>query len=330
MEMTTIRELNEAVEREALFLQDLLAEVNKVIVGQEKLIERLLIGLLADGHILLEGVPGLAKTLAVNTLAQSVQASFQRIQFTPDLLPADLIGTEIYNPRTNEFTPHLGPVFANFILADEINRAPAKVQSALLESMQERQVTISDQTYRLPEPFLVLATQNPIEQEGTYPLPEAQVDRFMLKVIVDYPSRAEERVIMDRMTGATLPQARPVITPDDLLRARTMVQQIYVDEKIKEYVLDLVFATRYPTRSGLSDLENLISYGASPRATIYLIMAARAHAFLKGRGFVTPEDIKQIAPDILRHRIVISYEAEAEEITSADIIQRILDRVEVP
>lgn len=330
MEMTTIRELNEAVEREALFLQDLLSEVNKVIVGQERLIERLLIGLLANGHILLEGVPGLAKTLAVHTLSHSVQASFQRIQFTPDLLPADLIGTEIYNPRTNEFTPHLGPIFANFILADEINRAPAKVQSALLESMQERQVTISNQTYALPEPFLVLATQNPIEQEGTYPLPEAQVDRFMLKVIVDYPTRDEERLIMDRMTGAILPEARPVIRPEDLLHARSVVQQIYVDEKIKEYVLDLIFATRYPAHHGLSDLVNLISYGASPRATIYLIMAARAHAFLKGRGFVTPEDIKQIAPDILRHRVVISYEAEAEEINSADIVQRILDRIEVP
>ncbi len=330
MEMTTIRDLNEAVEREALFLQGLLAEVNKVIVGQEKLIERLLIGLLADGHILLEGVPGLAKTLAVNTLAQAVQAGFQRIQFTPDLLPADLIGTEIYNPRTNEFTPHLGPMFTNFILADEINRAPAKVQSALLEAMQERQVTISNETYALEDPFLVLATQNPIEQEGTYPLPEAQVDRFMLKVIVGYPTRAEERVIMDRMTGATLPQVRPVVTPADLLHARTVVQQIYIDEKIKEYVLDLVFATRYPTRSGLTELDPLISFGASPRATIYLIMAARAHAFLKGRGFVTPEDIKQIAPDILRHRIVISYEAEAEEIASADIVQRILDQVEVP
>lgn len=330
MEMTTIRELNEAVEREAQFLQDLLAEVNKVIVGQEKLIERLLIGLLADGHILLEGVPGLAKTLSVSTLAQAVQASFQRIQFTPDLLPADIIGTEIYNARTNEFTPHLGPIFANFILADEINRAPAKVQSALLEAMQERQVTISDATYALEDPFLVLATQNPIEQEGTYPLPEAQVDRFMLKVIVDYPSRGEERVIMDRMTGATLPEVMPVIAPQDLLRSRHRVRQIYVDEKIKEYVLDLIFATRYPAQSDLRDLEPLISYGASPRATIFLIMAARAHAFLKGRGFVTPEDIKQIAPDILRHRVVVSYEAEAEEISSTDIIQRILDKVEVP
>ncbi|HMQ50920.1 MAG TPA: MoxR family ATPase [Anaerolineae bacterium] len=330
MEMSAIRELNEAVEKEALFLQDLIAEVNKVIVGQEKLIERLLIGLLADGHVLLEGVPGLAKTLAVKTLAQAVQSDFQRIQFTPDLLPADLIGTEIYNPRTNEFTPHLGPIFANFILADEINRAPAKVQSALLEAMQERQVTISNQTYMLPQPFLVLATQNPIEQEGTYPLPEAQVDRFMLKVIVGYPTRAEERVIMDRMTGAELPEVTPVTAPSDLLRARDIVRQIYVDDKIKEYVLDLIFATRYPAQSGLRDLQPLLSFGASPRATIYTIQAARAHAFLKGRGFVTPEDIKQIAPDILRHRIVISYEAEAEEITSADIVQRVLDQIEVP
>jgi MoxR-like ATPase len=330
MEMSTIRELNAAVEQEALFLQDLLAEVNKIIVGQEMLIERLMIGLLADGHILLEGVPGLAKTLAVKTLAQAVQSDFQRIQFTPDLLPADLIGTEIYNPRTHEFAPHLGPIFANFILADEINRAPAKVQSALLEAMQERQVTISDQTYRLEEPFLVLATQNPIEQEGTYPLPEAQVDRFMLKVVVGYPTRAEERVIMDRMTGAELPLVRAVISPATLLNAREIVKQIYVDEKIKEYILDLVFATRYPTQSGLDEMENLISFGASPRATIYLVMASRAHAFLQGRGFVTPEDIKQIAPDVLRHRIVISYEAEAEEITSADIVQQILDRVEVP
>ncbi len=330
MEMPSIRELNEAVEREAVFLQDLLAEVNKVIVGQEKLVERLLIGLLADGHILLEGVPGLAKTLAIKTLAQTVQAEFQRIQFTPDLLPADLIGTEIYNPRTGEFTAHRGPIFANFILADEINRAPAKVQSALLEAMQERQITIGDETYPLEEPFLVLATQNPIEQEGTYPLPEAQVDRFMLKVVVTYPSRAEERMIMDRMTGAVLPQVTPVLNPADLLHAREVVRQIYVDDKIKEYVLDIVFATRQPNQNGLKGLESLIAYGASPRATIYLIMAARAHAFLRGRGFVTPEDIKQIAPDILRHRIVTSYEAEAEEVNSADIVQRILDQVEVP
>lgn len=330
MEIKTIRELNEAVAQEALFLQDLLAEVNKVIVGQEKLIERLLIALLADGHILLEGVPGLAKTLAIKTLAQTVQAQFQRIQFTPDLLPADLIGTEIYNPRTNEFTSHRGPIFANFILADEINRAPAKVQSALLEAMQERQVTIGDQTYPLGDPFLVMATQNPIEQEGTYPLPEAQVDRFMLKVVVDYPTRPEERLIMDRMTGVRLPEVQSVINPVDLLHAREVVRQVYVDEKIKEYVLDLIFATRHPAENGLTGLQPLIAFGASPRATIYLIMAARAHAFLKGRGFVTPEDIKQIAPDILRHRIVISYEAEAEEISSTQIVQQILDQIEVP
>ncbi len=330
MEMKTIRELNEAVAHEALFLQDLLTEVNQVMVGQEKLIERLLIALLADGHILLEGVPGLAKTLAIKTLAQTVQAQFQRIQFTPDLLPADLIGTEIYNPRTNEFTSHRGPIFANFILADEINRAPAKVQSALLEAMQERQVTIGDETYPLEEPFLVMATQNPIEQEGTYPLPEAQVDRFMLKVVVNYPTRAEERLIMDRMTGVKLPEVKPVIQPADLLHAREVVRQIYVDEKIKEYVLDLIFATRQPGENGLTGLQPLIAFGASPRATIYLIMAARAHAFLKGRGFVTPEDIKQIAPDVLRHRVVISYEAEAEEITSAEIVQKILDQIEVP
>ncbi len=330
MEMSAIRELNEAVEEEARFLQTLIAEVSQVIVGQDKLIERLLIGLLADGHVLLEGVPGLAKTLAVKTLAQAVQAHFQRIQFTPDLLPADLIGTEIYNPKTSEFTAHQGPVFANFILADEINRAPAKVQSALLEAMQERQVTIGDATYVLEDPFLVLATQNPIEQEGTYPLPEAQVDRFMLKVVVDYPTREEERIIIERMTGEVLPEVRPVIAPADLLYARQVVRQIYVDDKIKDYVLDLVFATRRPADAGMSSLGPLIDFGASPRASIYLIMAARAHAFLKGRGFVTPEDIKQITPDVLRHRIVVSYEAEAEEVTSADIVQRILDQVEVP
>jgi MoxR-like ATPase len=328
--MTSIEELNAAVEAEARFLRQLMAEINQVIVGQEKLLERLLIGLLADGHVLLEGVPGLAKTLAVKTLAQAIQAQFQRIQFTPDLLPADLIGTEIYNPSTQDFTAHQGPIFANFILADEINRAPAKVQSALLEAMQERQVTIGDTTYPLGDPFLVLATQNPIEQEGTYPLPEAQVDRFMLKVVVDYPSRQEERVIIERMTGAALPEIRPVITPDDLLYARQVVRQIYVDDKIKDYVLDLIFATRQPGENGMSDLKPLIDFGASPRGSIYLIMAARAHAFLKGRGYVTPEDIKQIAPDVLRHRIVISYEAEAEEVTSADIVQRILDQVEVP
>ena len=330
MENTSIEQLNAAVRDEARFLQGLVAEVNRVIVGQQYLIDRLLIGMLADGHVLLEGVPGLAKTLAVKTLAQAIQAQFQRIQFTPDLLPADLIGTEIYNPQTNEFTAHQGPIFANFILADEINRAPAKVQSALLEAMQERQVTIGDATYPLDTPFLVLATQNPIEQEGTYPLPEAQVDRFMLKVVVDYPSRSEERLIIDRMTGEVLPEVRPVITPEDIIYARQVVRQIYVDDKIKDYVLDLIFATRRPSESGLSSIAPLVDFGASPRASIALIGAARAHAFLQGRGYVTPEDIKEIALDVLRHRIIISYEAEAEEVNSADIVQRILDQVEVP
>ncbi|MDM8530300.1 MoxR family ATPase [Anaerolineales bacterium HSG25] len=330
METIDIHQLNETVAQEAVFLQDLLAEVNKVIVGQEKLIERLLIGLLADGHVLLEGVPGLAKTLAVSTLSQAVQAKFQRIQFTPDLLPADVIGTEVYNPRTNEFTSHQGPIFANFILADEINRAPAKVQSALLEAMQERQVTIGNETYKLEKPFLVLATQNPIEQEGTYPLPEAQVDRFMLKVVVTYPTRDEERLIMDRMTGLALPTIAAVTTPEQLMRAREVVRKIYVDEKIKNYVLDIIFATRNPVENGLTDLAHLIDFGASPRATIYMIMAARAHAFLQGRGYVSPEDIKSIALDILRHRVVISYEAEAEEISSEEVVRRILERIEVP
>ncbi len=330
MDMTSIQQLNEQVEKEAIFLHDLLAEVNKIMVGQETLVERVLIALLADGHILLEGVPGLAKTLLVKTMAQAIHADFARIQFTPDLLPADLLGTQVYNPRTSEFSIHKGPVFTNLILADEINRAPAKVQSALLEAMQERQITIGDTTFPLNNLFLVLATQNPIEQEGTYPLPEAQVDRFMLKVIVDYPKRSEERLIMERFTGVPLPPVRPVIEPSRILDARKSVRQIYVDDKIKEYILDLVFATRQPSDNGLGDLKHLIAFGASPRASLYLIMAARAHAFLKGRGFVTPEDIKQIAPDILRHRIITTYEAEAEDITSADIIQRILDEIEVP
>ena len=318
------------VKQESIFLQDLLTEINKVMVGQEMLVERVLIALLADGHVLLEGVPGLAKTLLIKTVAQAIQADFSRIQFTPDLLPADLVGTQIYNPRSSEFSVHTGPVFANLILADEINRAPAKVQSALLEAMQERQVTIGDKTFFMDDLFMVLATQNPIEQEGTYPLPEAQVDRFMLKVKVDYPTRAEERIIIDRMTGTHLPIVNPVISPVDIMHAREMVQQIYVDDKIKEYVLDLVLATRQPGKNGLSDLNTLISFGASPRASIYLITAARAHAFIKGRGFVTPEDIKQIAPDILRHRIITSYEAEAESISSDHIVQRILDHTDVP
>ncbi len=330
MDLTAIQQINEEVEKEAIFLHDLLAEINKTMVGQERLVERVLIALLADGHILLEGVPGLAKTLLITTMAQAIQADFVRIQFTPDLLPADLVGTQVYNPGTSEFSVHKGPIFVNIVLADEINRAPAKVQSALLEAMQERQITIADKTYLLDDLFLVLATQNPIEQEGTYPLPEAQVDRFMLKVLVDYPGRVEERIIVDRMTGVPLPPVRSVIEPGRILQARKRVRQIYVDDKLKEYILDLVFTTRQPEENGLSDLKQLIAYGASPRASIYLVTAARAHAFLKGRGFVTPEDVKQIAPDVLRHRIITSYEAEAEEITSGDIVQRILDHVEVP
>ena len=330
MELTAVRELNAQVQKEALFIQDLLVEINKVMVGQESLVERVLVGLLADGHILLEGVPGLAKTLLIKTVADAIDADFSRIQFTPDLLPADLIGTQIYNPRTSEFSVHQGPIFSNLVLADEINRAPAKVQSALLEAMQERQVTIGSTTYRMGDLFLVLATQNPIEQEGTYPLPEAQVDRFMLKVQVDYPSRSEERMIMDRMTGVDLPQIHPVISPHTILRARNIVRNIYVDDKIKEYVLDLVLATRQPGQNGLSELSSLVEFGASPRASIYLIMAARAHAFIKGRGFVTPDDIKELAPEVLRHRIIPTYEAEAENISSDHIVRRILDYTDVP
>ena len=330
MNLSSIREINEQVEKEALFLQDLLAEIRKRMIGQEALVERVLVALLADGHILLEGVPGLAKTLLVKTLAEAIHADFTRLQFTPDLLPADLIGTQIYNPRTSEFSVHKGPIFANIVLADEINRAPAKVQSALLEAMQERQVTIADETYPLGTPFVVLATQNPIEHEGTYPLPEAQVDRFMLKAVVNYPPRNEERAIIDRMAGTPLAEIKPVVDLDQVLRAREVVNQIYVDEKIKEYVLDIVLATRDPGANGLGDLRQLIAFGASPRASIYLVMAARAHAFLKGRGYVTPEDIKQMALDVLRHRIITTYEAEAEEVTSEDIVQRILNHIEVP
>jgi MoxR-like ATPase len=330
MNIADIRQLNEQIEREAIFLHDLLAEINKVMVGQETLVERVLIGLLADGHILLEGVPGLAKTLLVKTISEAIQAEFSRIQFTPDLLPADLIGTQIYNPRSGEFSIHQGPLFANLILADEINRAPAKVQSALLEAMQERQITIGNTTYHMEKLFLVLATQNPIEQEGTYPLPEAQVDRFMLKVIVDYPKPNEERMILDRMTGIDLPTVNPIIDLEQILHAREMVRQVYTDEKIKNYVLNLVLTTRNPGNNGLGDLRPFIAFGASPRAGIHLILAARAHAFIKGRGFVTPEDIKQVAPDVLRHRVITSYEAEAENVTSADIVQRILDYTDVP
>jgi MoxR-like ATPase len=327
---TDVRQIHDRIQRESAFVDSLLAQAGQVVVGQRQMIERLLIGLITGGHVLLEGVPGLAKTLTVKTLADCLQLSFKRIQFTPDLLPADLIGTQIYQPQQQTFTVKRGPLFANLILADEINRAPAKVQSALLEAMQERQVTIGDQTFALPEPFLVLATENPIEQEGTYPLPEAQVDRFMLKVKVTYPSKAEEREIMDRVAGRELPQLEAVVTPEDLARARSMVSQIYIDPKVKDYLVNLVFATREPAQSGLKDLAGYIEYGASPRATIYLNLAARAHAFLRHRGFVTPEDIKAIAYDVLRHRVSLTYEAEAENLTPEKIVQRILESIEVP
>ena len=329
-DLAGFRQINEMVEREARFVQVLDTEIRKAIVGQDRLVERALVALLADGHILLEGVPGLAKTLLVKTIGQAIQAGFSRIQFTPDLLPADLIGTRIYNPRTGDFSVQKGPVFSNLILADEVNRAPAKVQSALLEAMQEKQVTIGNETFQLDAPFLVMATQNPIEQEGTYPLPEAQIDRFMLKVIVDYPERSEEREIINRMTSGTPIDVQPVVDSTYILSAREIVRQVYVDEKIKDYVLDLVVATRNPVAAGLKDLENLISFGASPRAGIFLIAAARAYAFIKGRGYVVPEDIKQLAPDILRHRIITTFEAEAQDVTSEQIARRILDSVEVP
>ncbi len=324
-----IKEIQQKVERESAFVQALNNEIRKVIVGQDYLVERLLIGLLADGHILLEGVPGLAKTLSVKTLSDAIKTKFQRIQFTPDLLPADLIGTLVYSPQEGKFHPKKGPIFSNIILADEINRAPAKVQSALLEAMQERQVTISDTTYPLDEPFLVLATQNPIEQEGTYPLPEAQVDRFMLKLKITYPSRDEEMEIMNRMTGLDKPVASSVVSPDAILDARKIVSEIYVDEKVKEYIVNIVMASREPKKFGL-DIGDLVEYGASPRATIYLNLAARAHAFLRGRGYVTPEDVKTIGMDVLRHRIILTYEAEAEELIPEDIVKKIFDTIEVP
>lgn len=323
-------EAQERLADESLFVNDLLAEINKVIVGQEKLIARVLTALLADGHILLEGVPGLAKTLLIKTTAESINAHFARIQFTPDLLPADLIGTQVYNPQMGVFSIHRGPLFTNLLLADEINRAPAKVQSALLEAMQERQVTIASKTDRLPELFMVMATQNPIEQEGTYPLPEAQVDRFMFKLLVDYPARKDERLMLDRMTAATKPQAHPVVDPERILRARRVVRESYVDERIKDYVLELVTATRQPAEKGLANLKPLIAFGASPRAGIYLVESARAHAFLHGRAFVIPDDIKEIAPDVLRHRVITTYEAEAENITSDEIVKQILHKVQVP
>ena len=325
-----IKAINEKIERESSFVETLFAEIGKVIVGQKYMIDRLLIGLLADGHVLLEGVPGLAKTMAVMTLSDALRTKFQRIQFTPDLLPADLMGTMVYNQKTGDFAPKKGPIFSNLVLADEINRAPAKVQSALLEAMQERQVTIGETTFPLDRPFLVLATQNPIEQEGTYPLPEAQVDRFMLKLKITYPNKKEEREIMDRMTAETIPQAQAVIDPVQILRARSVVKEVYIDEKIKNYIIDLVFATRNPESFGLDDVKGLIEYGASPRASIYLTTAAKAHAFLRRRGYVTPEDIKSIGMDVLRHRIIVTYEAEAEEITPEDIVQKIFDAIEVP
>lgn len=328
--MSSKQQLNERIQREASYIQQVISETAQIIVGQETLINRLLIALLTNGHVLIEGLPGLAKTLAVRTLSATINAKFQRIQFTPDLLPADLIGTQIYNPQTGEFTPKPGPVFANIILADEINRAPAKVQSALLEAMEERQVTLGDFTHQLDDPFMVLATQNPIEQEGTYPLPEAQLDRFMLKVVVEYPSRAEERQIIDRMVNGAPEFPSAVIGAQHIQRARQALQMVYLDEKIKDYVLDIVFSTREPEAHDLPNLAQLIDVGASPRATLFLLKAAKAHAFLMGRGYVIPDDIKRIAPDVLRHRIVVSFEAEAEEITSEQIIQQVLSRVKVP
>lgn len=325
-----IRGVTDLVKQQSAFVDSLMAEMGKVIVGQHYMIERILIALLTGGHLLLEGVPGLAKTLAIKTLASCINVDFQRIQFTPDLLPADLTGTRVFNPPTGTFDVKKGPIFTNLVLADEINRAPAKVQSALLEAMQEHQVTIGDTTFPLSEPFMVLATQNPIEQEGTYPLPEAQIDRFMLKVNVGYPSRKEERLIIDRMTEVDLPTVQTIIDSDGLLEARKVASQIYVDDKVKDYVVDIVFATREPEKYRLATLRDYIEFGASPRASIYLTMAARAHAFLRHRGFVTPEDIKAVAPDILRHRIIPTFEAEAEEITSEQILKDVLAEVEVP
>ena len=325
-----IHAISERVQQESLVVDRIFQEMDRVIVGQRYMVERLLIGLFCNGHILLEGVPGLAKTLTVSTLAKIVDASFKRIQFTPDLLPADLTGTTIYNQHQGVFIPKKGPVFANLILADEINRAPAKVQSALLECMQERQVTIGDETYRLEDPFLVMATQNPIEQEGTYPLPEAQVDRFMLKVKVDYPTRDEERLILDRMADAGETELARTVGIEEILRLREVVELIYIDDKIKDYVVDLVQATRDPARYGLDEMGPLIEYGASPRATIFLARAARAHAFIQRRGYVTPEDIKAVGGDVLRHRIRTSYEAEAEEIDTEQIVQQLFDHIEVP
>lgn len=326
-----ITAINEKVEKESLFIEELKTEIHKVIVGQEYLIERLLVGLLANGHVLIEGVPGLAKTLSVSVLSAAISTGFQRLQFTPDLLPADLIGTEVYNPKDGTFTTKKGPIFSNIILADEINRAPAKVQSALLEAMQERQVTIGGNTFKLEDPFLVLATQNPIEQEGTYPLPEAQVDRFMLKINISYPDKEDEHKILQRMavTDSKI-EVSPVVTPKQILEARKVVNDIYMDEKIEKYIIDIVFATREPEKYGLNDLSGLIDYGASPRASINLALASKAYAFIHRRGYVTPQDVKSIGTDVLRHRVIPSYEAEAEEKTSEDIIKRVFEEIEVP
>ena len=325
-----IKAINEKIIKESEFVEKIVTEVGKVIVGQTYMIERLLIGLLSNGHILLEGVPGLAKTLTVNTLSGTIKTKFQRIQFTPDLLPADLLGTLIFNQKEGEFTTKKGPIFSNLILADEINRSPAKVQSALLEAMQERQVTIGENSFPLEDPFLVLATQNPIEQEGTYPLPEAQVDRFMLKLSVGYPSQDEELEIMRRVTKTENFEVKPVISPADIVKARSVVREIYIDEKIEKYIVNIVFATRNPSQYGLDELNDLITFGASPRASIYLSLAAKAHAFLRRRGYVTPEDVRSIGMDVMRHRVILSYEAEAEEVGTEDVIRKVLNRVEVP
>jgi MoxR-like ATPase len=327
---TDIKELNERIQQESAFIDLIDMEMHRVIIGQKQMVERLLIGLLSNGHVLLEGVPGLAKTLAIKSLANIIDAKFSRIQFTPDLLPADLIGTLIYSQKKEEFVVRKGPVFANFILADEINRSPAKVQSALLEAMQERQVTIGDQTYNLPEPFLVLATQNPIEQEGTYPLPEAQVDRFMLKVVIGYPSREEEKMIMRQNMAEVQARTQPIISPEQIMNARKLTREVYLDEKIENYITDIVFSTRFPAENKLKKFEGLISYGASPRASINLALASKAYAFIKRRGYVIPEDVRAVAHDVLRHRIGLTYEAEAENVSTSDIINEILNTVEVP
>ena len=330
MESVNIKELNDRIQKESAFVDILSLEMGKVIVGQKHLVENLFIGLLAGGHILLEGVPGLAKTLAINTLAQAVNAKFSRIQFTPDLLPADVTGTLIYSQKNERFEVRKGPIFANFVLADEINRSPAKVQSALLEAMQEKQVTLGDETFKLPEPFLVMATQNPIEQEGTYPLPEAQVDRFMLKVVVDYPKKDEERLIVRMNNSGEFPKANPVVEPEDIMRARQVVRDVYMDEKIERYIVDIVYATRTPGDYNLSNLKDLISYGASPRASISLSLAAKAYAFIKRRGYVIPEDVRAVCPEVLRHRIGLTYEAEAENVTTEEIISQVINAVNVP